>query len=337
MIRRCLYIFFAFLLLNSCKTDFPLNAPYKQIDVIYGLMDNGSRNDTAHYGAIQYIKINKAFQNTGNTNANTLAGNPDTTNITDSMYVTLQPYVNGSPTHSPYVLNKIDSIPKNPGLFSSPFQYLWRTPPGFVLNPNATYVLLVKDITTGNKDSSSTIVVQSVAPFRYPAANSNVDFTRTLGSLLIEFNAANNAVTYNLTLEIFYTETKNANHKNVNHLELDYPILSSVDPSSLGLESVGGAAFYNFLGAHISIDTTVSRRIDSFYVSSQAAGQQLFNYIDVNSPSIGVTQKTANYTDISNGAGIFSSRCTDIIKLLPGGILIKNLATDSATVSLGFK
>jgi len=335
MFRHCFYIFFALLLLNSCKTDFPFNAPYKQIDVIYGLMDNGSRNDTAQYNAIQYIKINKAFQNTGNTNANTLAGNPDTTNISDSMLVTLQA-IDGSSTHN-YTLIKIDSIPKNQGLFSNPFQYLWRTPPGFRIDPNATYILLVKDITTGNKDSSSTSIVQSVAPFKYPPANSNIDFTRSLGTLLIEFIPAANAVTYNLTFEIFYTETKNANHQSAKHIELDYPIFSNEDPSAVGLEGITGAIFYNFLGSHIALDTTVYRHIDSFYVSAQAAGQQLFNYIDVNNPSIGVTQKTANYTNITNGAGVFSSRCTDVVKLLPGGTLVKNLGTDSATTSLRFK
>ncbi|MBK8817481.1 MAG: hypothetical protein IPN42_19320 [Methylococcaceae bacterium] len=45
----------------ACKTDFELNAAYKETTVIYGLLDQ-SRN-------VQMIKINKAFLGSGDANA----------------------------------------------------------------------------------------------------------------------------------------------------------------------------------------------------------------------------------------------------------------------------
>jgi hypothetical protein len=37
--------------------------------------------------------------------------------------------------------------------------------------------------------------------------------------------------------------------------------------------------------------------------------QTLADYISVNQPSIGIVQKTAEYTNIEGGYGIFASRC----------------------------
>ena len=41
------------IIFSSCETDFELNAPYKTIPVVYGLLDQSL--DT------QFIKINKSF------------------------------------------------------------------------------------------------------------------------------------------------------------------------------------------------------------------------------------------------------------------------------------
>ena len=46
-------------LLSSCETDFELNAPYKTIPVVYGLLDKSL--DT------QFVKINKSYLDSDNT------------------------------------------------------------------------------------------------------------------------------------------------------------------------------------------------------------------------------------------------------------------------------
>ena len=44
--------------LFSCETDFPINAEYQEIPVVYGLL-NQSEED-------QYIRVNKGFLHVGN-------------------------------------------------------------------------------------------------------------------------------------------------------------------------------------------------------------------------------------------------------------------------------
>ena len=54
-----LFSVFAFLMMfNACSTDVDLYADYKDITVVYGLLDSGA--DT------NFIKINKAFLGPGN-------------------------------------------------------------------------------------------------------------------------------------------------------------------------------------------------------------------------------------------------------------------------------
>ncbi|MBE0652408.1 MAG: hypothetical protein IH594_01340, partial [Bacteroidales bacterium] len=52
-LRLIITLLIAFLFLEQCSTDFDLNAPYKDIMVVYGLLN---QNDSTHY-----LKINRAF------------------------------------------------------------------------------------------------------------------------------------------------------------------------------------------------------------------------------------------------------------------------------------
>ena len=52
--NRILVLVFSFvLILNSCSSDFDLNAPYKSVPIVYGLLDQSL--DT------QFIKINRSY------------------------------------------------------------------------------------------------------------------------------------------------------------------------------------------------------------------------------------------------------------------------------------
>ena len=57
--KKTVISFYSFLiLLISCSTDFELNAPYKTIPIVYGLLDQSQ--DT------QFVKINRSFLGYGN-------------------------------------------------------------------------------------------------------------------------------------------------------------------------------------------------------------------------------------------------------------------------------
>ena len=62
-----LLVLSALLMFNGCSNDFDINASYKEITVVYGLLD--TNQDTT------YLKINKAFL--GDDNALIMAQIPD--------------------------------------------------------------------------------------------------------------------------------------------------------------------------------------------------------------------------------------------------------------------
>src|ERR1700722_992454 len=92
---------FIILLFIACNNKLNIDAPYKDITVVYGLLD---QNDSAHY-----IRINKAFLGIGN--ALTMAQQYDSINYpTGTLTVILKDFdVNGDSTTIP--LNPTMSIP----------------------------------------------------------------------------------------------------------------------------------------------------------------------------------------------------------------------------------
>ena len=69
------------LVVASCDTDVPVNAPYEQNAVVYGLLDKG---DSVHY-----IKVNKDFISKDKS-AREVAGNRDSILFGNGIRVRLQ-------------------------------------------------------------------------------------------------------------------------------------------------------------------------------------------------------------------------------------------------------
>src|SRR5580693_7557175 len=106
------FLFLSILVCTSCNNDLKILAPYKDITVVYGLID---QNDTVHY-----IRINKAFEGIGN--AYTMAMQYD------SIYYPVgnisAVIEDSSPTTNSIVntlkLDTTTTIPLSPGVFSYP-------------------------------------------------------------------------------------------------------------------------------------------------------------------------------------------------------------------------
>ena len=89
IMQRLLFtlLLLAYFLIPSCKTDFDINAEYKDITIVYGLLN---QKDSIHY-----IRINKAFLGEGN--ALIMATDPNNTLYPyEDLNVTMEEYLNGS-------------------------------------------------------------------------------------------------------------------------------------------------------------------------------------------------------------------------------------------------
>ena len=91
-------------------------------------------------------------------------------------------------------------------------------------------------------------------------------------------------------------------------------VVKKTDPTSD--ESVGwvmsGDAFFNTIASRVEDPSTIPnfshREIRNISLRFNIAGTELSTYMSVTEPSSSINQEKPNYTNISNGIGIFSSR-----------------------------
>ncbi len=165
---------------TGCSDKFDVAAPYKNITVVYGYLD---QNDTAHY-----IRIQKAFLD-NNLSAITMSQNADS-----SYYRQLNVRIDRLDRDSNLVdtihLTRVDltaeGYAKPTGTFYNSPNYAYKF--SNLLNSNYIYRLRIYNPLTGEVDSVATPILddQSASIFVVNkiqdsnAANSNIDFSSTI-------------------------------------------------------------------------------------------------------------------------------------------------------------
>ena len=299
-------------LLFSCKTDFDINAKWKDTTVVYGLL---SQNDTNN---IHYIKINKAFL--GNGNALVMAQNPDSSSYGNNLDVRVDEFTNGNQTNSWTLTDTI--VNKYSGTFPSPTQHVYKFKAA--LNEYAVYNLTIRNKITGKIITSSTPLVQDISIETPMPAPSTANF-HAVSPIPIEWFSAVNGKLYQVTIRFNYWE-KDLDHNDSIKRHVDWIIGSCTSQTTLGNEdmnsiSYNGSSFFQYLGNKIpsmlGVPSHVSRRMavpNVDFIFSVAANE--FNtYLEVSSVSTGISQQPPQYTDITNGIGIFSSRSNTVLPL----------------------
>jgi hypothetical protein len=136
--------------LTACSEKFDVDAPYKNVTVVYGILNT---KDTAHY-----IRIQKAFLDP-NKNALTMA------TVADSLYyaqltVVMKEFYNGVMTDST-PLTKVDltneGYPKDTGTFANSPSYAYKYK--HALSSLKTYRIVITNPISGEVDSSETSII----------------------------------------------------------------------------------------------------------------------------------------------------------------------------------
>ena len=309
-------------LFSACSTDLDVTGKYKETMVVYGLLDQGKPK--------QYIKINKAFLGQGS--ALVMAQVKDSVQYTNALSVTIKRLSDGSL----YNLSPDNSIPKDPGAFYGPDQanaiYSFNTPlvpDGSTSNPNdstnsilvsgSEYRLTIKNNITGTEVSSQTVLVNDFAYTQYVSSSTYTFYNASSPAFpfVPKWNSAKNGRLYQLTIRFNYfdsTATGNIPH----HLDWVFPQQTSQGLN--GGESMGenfpGQEFFQFVGSQLNNDpsvqssqTSVIRRIAGNVDLIVAVGSDDLNtFIDVSKPSTGIIQDKPEFSNITNGIGLFSSR-----------------------------
>lgn len=297
---------------SGCETDFDVNAKWKDITIVYGLLN---QNDTIHY-----IKINKAFLGSGN--ALEMAQIPDSSLYdTAVLKVRLEAYLDGN-LKATHVLHPTDEIVKDSGTFYHPSQVLYKT--NAPLNAAYTYKLVIENKKTGSLITSQTPLIQSftIEKPRY-GVSLNMDSDNDEA---VEWQSATYGRRYQVVIRFHYKELKSGSYDSLNcYVDWNLPTKDSktIDGGEDIKLSYKRSTFYTQIksqilnggrllsnGAQLPYDANATRYAGKVEFIYYVIGDELATYIDVNGPSTGVLLDKPEYTNIENGIGIFSCRYT---------------------------
>ncbi len=322
------------LFFTNCKNDFNIAAKWKDIPVVYGLLDADS--------SVQYIKIERAFLSQDATiPVAKLASNPDSIYYQDNLRVYLNGYDDlGNPAES-FVLQLVngDSIglPKQTGIFANTPNLFYRLKSK--LNVSHTYKLTVYKSNGTRLAWGTTNVVGS------PSINiSQLSLVYSIGGVAqynpnvnIPFNGGSNAAQSDMLIRLYYYEFHPNQHDTIQK-SIDWDVASAVSlnvnagNAPVNPVTFDGAAFYEFIAGALTPTSTLFRTIKNMDFIVSSANQGLVNYENVQNAQSGITSGNVqpNITNIQNGLGLLASGSTIIHK----GIHLTSVSLDSVNVDL---
>ena len=308
----CLFFF------NACSTKVDLYADYKDIPVIYGLLDASA--DT------NYIKIVRAFSGSDENpvDATQVALIPDSNNYPGKLDAKIYRYKNvygneyeldvNAADGGVMVLDTMTIHEKEPGAFYYPNQKVYYTTLPILANTNNRKYRYRLEVLKGNDTVSAETGVVGGESFKILTNQVNFVSEETDKVSKIKFFSADNAAVYNMELRFTYKEYR---HGVVTEKTLCHSFgMKSLDeiPYEEGAYAVsyGQNMLFDMLASAIGSDTLqVSRTFhpnNSFVISLAAGGDDLYSYIQINQGAGGLSQNIPDYTNINGGYGVFSSR-----------------------------
>ena len=347
MLKKIAIPFFSIsLIFSSCSTDFELNAPYKTIPVVYGLLDQSK--DT------QFVKINRSFLGYGN-NVDYAAIN-DCTHF-EYVVAVLEEYNEFGNLIDHDTLKEFMVGNLQPGIFYEDSQkvYYLETDNDSLKEEN-TYHLKVSIPDKGlNFDAETDLIKGSWLNFKFQTilylAGSgfkvaDVDLATTEDGYLeqtLRWTTAERGKRYELMLRLHYTEVYNDLTEQEKFLE--WNLGRQISVSSSGGEEmfkdVSGGSFFNFVETQLQNyenEDQVMKRVlgmDAVEIILTAGNEDLNTYMQVNEPVTGIVTERPIFTNVNNGIGIFASKySTRVSTFLSDGSMLEICAGQKTS---GFK
>lgn len=287
------------ILFSSCETDFNVNADWKEVTVVYGLLDQNEDK--------QYIRINKAFL--GNENAYVMASVTDSINYNpNNLEVKIEKLsASGNVLETKMLTDTI--MFKEDGLFSVEENIIYVFDTDNFLNEEKEYKLIITNLVSGNIISSQTKLIHNLSlmsafnnsAYKMGFYSQSGDFSNTT----IEWTHSKNAAIYQMTLFVSYTEY--GADTIVKTVQKAYPIIE-YDGNPNMSQQITGEEFFNLLAYNIPSSTTVNRRINNLDILFSVGTADLNTYINLNEPPTGIVQERDLFTNIDGGIGLFTAR-----------------------------
>ncbi|MCC5915728.1 MAG: DUF4249 family protein [Cryomorphaceae bacterium] len=284
---------------TSCSNELPINAEWKDIAYVYGLLDAGQ--DT------QFVRIGKAFLGDGPPS--------DFAQVSDSIYydeiiVRLLEVNNGNVTKT-IPLERIEKPGlMEEGFFTTADYRLYYTREN--LNVDRVYRIEVE-----KPDGGPTVVAETaITNWTLNQNTGNVvePFTNLLPFINnfnrpVQFvwNEANNAAVYEGKITLYYREQSKSNRSDIKNKTMEYFFRSGRSPGSTS-SSISAEQFFGFVSSNLEVNPNVFRYFDRIILEVYAGGEDLASYASINGVSTGIAQERPTFTNIENGVGVFSSK-----------------------------
>ena len=289
----------------SCSNEFSLNAPAKEIPIVYGLL---SRADDTHY-----IRVERAFLEEA-TSGLELAQQADQLYFDDD---DIEVAIVRLSNQRSFTLQRIDGVQEGivraEGIFATSPNILYKIEASTLqLQENEQYELVIRNNTDTILTTAITSIVNDLRLNR-PIPGDNKLPIRILedDDLTIIWAADETASFFDVQMLINYDEwtatTSATPLQKTATLNLSSNQAAIDGPNRVEIE---GIEFYRFLASAIPVDASVLRLLTSIDIVIDAGGQELFQYINVGQANTGITssQVVPVFTNLSDGLGVFSSR-----------------------------
>jgi hypothetical protein len=297
-----LTLLFGAALFSSCSNDFEVSAPWKDIPVVYGLLNI---QDTAHY-----IRVEKAFLDP-TANALDLARNPDSLYY-DNALVQLEKVNTGEVFTLQKVDGTLEGYPRESGVFANVPNWLYKI-------DSLTLDLHVGDsirlrIDRGESLPEVTAGTSIIEPGQQRTPGDNdpkFSFIYKLPSK-IAWSASENARIFDVKLDIRYTEYPKDNPDSFEMKSFEWKWGQGVRfenfSSQYKLEKQG-VEFYQVMQNNIPVNPDMKRIFEGIDITIISGGFALEKYINVALANTGITgsQEIPTFTNLSEGKGIFST------------------------------
>ncbi len=296
-------------LFQSCSTDVDLYADYKDITVVYGLLD--PLKDT------NYIKINKAFLGPGN--ALEIAQIADSCNYPDKLNCRIIEYVapSNSSNWTKMRTLELDTITIHDkdtmGYFYAPDQLVYYTKEK--IRANTEHHNFVYELEIDREDTTLRAKANIVGGPSFSMSQGVLTLSSSHPQGSIKLYPCPFASIYDASIQFRYIELTPSNDSVLHYLNWDvgtYPLSNLMgDFGTLNIP-YNAEVFYQALAYEIGNDSlkNVERLIAEpcLTVKISAGGDDLYNFITVNGPSNSIAQNVPEYTNVIGGYGVFSSR-----------------------------
>lgn len=319
-------LFLAGFLLTACNNDLVVIDDWKDIPVVWGFV---SKSDTAHY-----IRVEKAFLDP-NTSAYVTA------QIPDSLY-----YSNATVTitriasDDVYTLEKVDGnlegYPRKSGVFASAPNYLYKIKGNEIdLVPGEKYQFSLVRNGIETPVTAETIILPKPV-IRNPSVGSPL-FFRTGSSFTFTWNEMPDAGMFDLHMRFNYTEKTPETGGQFIPYSIEWVVAQGLSEPTYKMD---GGDFYRSIDAGIEDNPAAIRTIGTVDIIIWCGGEELAEYVNVALANTGITstQDFPEYTNLSEGNGIFTSRnIADIMGYPLHSQTIDSLKDGSITGHLNFQ